>query len=171
MLSSLILCLFFVTKEAYAIRIRVEAPDTVNNTVAVDEVDEVVQVMETTRFHTTRVDVVKEDSTANAHFSFSFATIMSIIGAALIVIIVCVLCTCRYYAEKRRKEWDLEQQRSREIALERVKKMEKQSSHTPTISVDSTNSDGSTSSKPSLHSSISSAASMSFESDCQLSVF
>lgn len=175
MLSSLILSLFIVTKQAYAIRIRpVNVPESTNAT-DVSIADDNQVMTETTRFQTTlpeetQFDVMNEHTEPNTHLSFSFATIMSTIGVAVILIIVCVLCMCRYYAEKRRKEWDLEQKRSREIAMERVKKMERQASHTPTISVESTNSDGSAS-KPSLHSSISSAASMSFESDCQLSVF
>ena len=169
MLSWLFLTLCVVVQRANA-GARIDVPVRTNQTIG-------EAAPETTYFHTT-LPAETRLALNNAYDtetddSFSFDTLMYVMLAALLVVTVGCLRGCKYYADLRKKEWDLEQEKSRQMALAR-EKMEKRTSkaHTahspnPSYTADSTSSG----SAMSLHGAISSASSMSFESDCQLAVF
>lgn len=174
--SYLILTLLFASKWCNGIRIRADV--AINDTNA--SISE-FGMMETTNLDTyipveTRLDLIDGKETNDTYHSDCYDFFMLVVvGATVILLMVIIVAVSRYYAysQKRKKQWDLEQEKSRKIALERMDKLDQKKpslrSISPSASMDE--SSASKESKSSQHGSISSASSMSFESDCQLTVF
>merc|ERR1719499_1313995 len=134
--------------------------------------------METTYFDTseeTQLELIKDISDTTYHSNCFGFFILVVVASFAILLMVIILAVCRYsaYSQKRKKQWDLEQEKSRKIALERMDKLEQKKPSLRSISPSASRDESSASkeSKSSQHGSISSASSMSFESDCQLTVF
>merc|ERR1719499_2981220 len=134
--------------------------------------------METTYFDTseeTQLELIKDISDTTYHSNCFGFFILVVVAAFVILLMVIILAVCRYsaYSQKRKKQWDLEQEKSRKIALERMDKLEQKKPSLRSVSPSASRDESTTSkeSKSSQHGSMTSASSMSFESDCQLTVF
>merc|ERR1719445_1060017 len=118
---ALALCLIVQGTNAGA---RIDVPEPTNYTVGALE-----GAPESTYFSTTLPSETRLHSENNddRDDSFSFSTMMYVLGGCTLVMTLGCLRGCKIYSNAQKKQWDLEQERSRRIALER-EEMEKRTS-------------------------------------------